>query len=96
MSIKANSITRDSKARQDILSRLAKAKGQISGLEKMIASDASCSDILMQISAVRAAIGKIGMMIMQNYIRNCFSYQNKEAVENRIEELINSFSKFIR
>jgi len=82
--------------KQNLLTRLAKAKGQISGLEKMIASDASCSDILMQISAVRAAIGKIGMMIMQNYIRNCFSYQNKETVDNKIEELINSFSKFIR
>ena len=82
--------------KQNLLTRLAKTKGQISGLEKMIASDASCSDILMQISAVRAAIGKIGMIIMQNYIRNCFSYQNKEAFENRIEELIKSFSKFIR
>ena len=94
--MEADSITRDSKARQDILTRLAKTKRQVSGLEKMIAGGASCSDILMQISAVRAVVGKIGMMIMQNYIRNCFSYQNKEAAENRIEELINSFSKFIR
>jgi len=85
-----------SKVKGDLLTRLRKVKGQISGLEKMIERDASCPDILMQISAVRGAIGKIGMLIMQNYMRDCFIYQNKETFDNRLEELIKSFSKFIR
>ena len=84
------------KIKNDLLSRLKRAKGQISGLEKMIEKNASCSDILMQISAVRAAIGKIGVLIMQNYMRDCFTCQNREIFEERIEELIKSFSKFIR
>jgi len=33
---------------------------------------------------------------MQNYIRDCFTSQSKEIFEDRIEELIKSFSKFIR
>lgn len=84
------------KAKEDLLKRLRKVKGQISGLERMIERNASCSDILMQISAVRAAVGKIGMLIMQNYMRDCFSCQDERSFENRIEELVNSFSKFIR
>jgi len=84
------------KVKEDLLMRLRKIRGQISGLEKMIETDAPCSDILMQISAARAAVGKVGMMIMQNYIRDCFTSQNKEIFEDRIEELIKSFSKFIR
>ena len=84
------------KIKNDLLSRLKRAKGQISGLEKMIEKNASCSDILMQISAVRAAIGKIGVLIMQNYMRDCFISENKEIFEEKIEELVRSFSKFIR
>jgi len=85
-----------SKVKEDLLRRLRKVKGQVSGLEKMIEKDASCPDILMQISAVRGAVGKIGMLIMQNYMRDCFTYQDKETFDNRVEELTKSFSKFIR
>jgi len=87
---------KSSKAKEDILIRLRKVKGQIGGLERMIEKDAACSEILMQVSAVRAGIGKVGMLIMQNYMRDCFICQDKEIFENRIEELIKSFSKFIR
>jgi len=69
------------KVKEDLLRRLRKVRGQISGLERMIEKDSSCSDILMQVSAVRAAIGKIGMLIMQNYIRECFSCQDEKAFE---------------
>ena len=89
-------MAKSSQVREDLLTRLRKIKGQISGLEKMIERDTSCSDILMQISAVRAAVGKIGMMIMQSYMRDCFTYEKSEIFEDRIKELIKSFSKFIR
>ena len=84
------------KTKDDLLRRLRKVKGQISGLERMIEEDASCSNILIQVSAVRAAIGKIGMLIMQNYMRDCFSCQDEKTFEERVEELVSSFSKFIR
>jgi len=89
-------MVKNSKIKEDLLIRLRKIEGQIKGLEKMIEADAHCSDVLMQISAVRAAVGKVGMIIMQNYIRDCFSCQSEENFEDRIEELIKSFSKFIR
>ncbi len=89
-------IPKDNNPKEDILTRLRKAKGQMGGLEKMIERGNPCSDILMQISAIRSAVGKIGMLIMQNYMRDCFIYQDKETFEDRIEELIKSFSKFIR
>lgn len=89
-------MAKSSQVREDLLTRLRKIKGQISGLEKMIERDTSCSDILMQISAVRAAVGKIGMMLMQSYMRDCFTCEKSEIFEDRIKELINSFSKFMR
>jgi len=89
-------MVKSSKVRKNILTRLRKVEGQISGLKKMIEKDASCSDILIQISAARAAVGKIGMLIMQNYMRDCFINQDKEVFEDKLEELTESFSKFIR
>jgi DNA-binding FrmR family transcriptional regulator len=89
-------MVKSSEVKEDLLIRLRKIKGQISGLEKMIERDTSCSDILMQISAVRAAVGKVGMIIMQNYMRDCFTCEKSEIFEDRIKELIKSFSKFMR
>jgi len=89
-------VAESGKTKEDLLMRLRKAKGQIGGLEKMIERNVSCSEILIQISAIRAAVGKIGIIIMQNYMRDCFISQDNATFEKRAEDLIKSFSKFIR
>ena len=45
---------------KDIQVRLRKIEGQVKGIEKMVASEACCKNILVQVAAVRAAMNKVG------------------------------------
>ncbi|MEW5817993.1 MAG: metal-sensitive transcriptional regulator [Spirochaetota bacterium] len=81
---------------QKALRRLKNIEGQVRGLQRMIAEEAYCVDILTQISAARAALKSVGMIILKRHIETCVS----EAIETGgteraqiIDELMNVLSK---
>ncbi|MFW5975903.1 MAG: metal-sensitive transcriptional regulator, partial [Alkalispirochaetaceae bacterium] len=51
--------------------RLRRIQGQIGGIEKMIAEDRYCIDILTQISAVVSALRGVEDLVMQNHLQTC-------------------------
>lgn len=84
-------------AKEDILKRLRRIEGQIKGIQKMIEADQGCADVLVQVAAARAAINKVGGLILENYSKTCI----KKAAENKMEdtqidELIETIIKYTR
>jgi DNA-binding FrmR family transcriptional regulator len=73
------------KTRQEVEKRLNKIGGQISGIRRMVAEDRYCVDILIQIAATRAALDKVGRMIMKGHMESCVA---KAIKGNRGQELI--------
>ncbi|MDP9268825.1 MAG: metal-sensitive transcriptional regulator [Acidobacteriota bacterium] len=53
------------------LKRLRRIEGQVRGLEKMVADDRYCADILVQLSSVQAALRAVGRELMRNHLRHC-------------------------
>ena len=51
--------------------RLARIEGQVRGLRRMIAEDAYCDDVLAQASAVRAALGKASLVVLEHHMKHC-------------------------
>jgi DNA-binding FrmR family transcriptional regulator len=83
--------------KQDLQSRLRKIEGQIRGIQKMIDEDRYCVDILLQISAVRAALQKVGLSLFKSHARGCVATALREqGNEEIIEELIEVIDKFSR
>ncbi|NLY43978.1 MAG: metal-sensitive transcriptional regulator [Clostridiaceae bacterium] len=83
--------------KDDILKRLKRIEGQVKGIYKMVEQDKCCSDILVQVAAIRAAINKVGGLILENYSRNCIKDAvKKKDEEETINELIDIVLKFIR
>ncbi len=83
--------------KEDILSRMKKIEGQAKGIQKMIEEDKCCGDIMIQISAIRSAINKVGGFIIDSYIKECL----KESLENgkgdkNIEEVIDTIVKYVK
>lgn len=56
---------------EDALKRLKRAKGQVNGIIRMVEENKYCPDILIQISAARAALDKAGSVILKNHISHC-------------------------
>ena len=53
------------------LRRLRRIEGQVRGLQKMIADDRYCADILTQISSVQEALRGVGRELLRNHLKHC-------------------------
>ena len=83
--------------KDDIKKRLRKTGGQISGIEKMVDEGRYCVDVLQQISAVRAALNKVALMILESHTKSCVVKAIQEnRTEDTVEELIEIISKFTK
>lgn len=82
--------------KKDIQVRLRRIEGQVKGIEKMIENEASCKDILVQIAAIRAAINKVGGLVLENYAKNCFCKDDQESSQDNIEELVSTLLMFLK
>jgi CsoR family transcriptional regulator, copper-sensing transcriptional repressor len=85
------------KCSKDILKRLRRVEGQVKGIQKMVEKDKNCGDILIQVAAVRAAINKVGGMILENHTKSCIStIVSSEDKEKEIDILNSTIQSFMR
>ncbi|MDA8442107.1 MAG: metal-sensitive transcriptional regulator [Peptococcaceae bacterium] len=81
---------------KDVLNRLKTVKGHVSGIEKMIEQDQNCSDILLQLGAIRSAINKVSIIIAEHYALACYDSaidngaDPKEVIRKAIQAVIKS------
>ncbi|MGI6114207.1 MAG: metal-sensitive transcriptional regulator [Mahellales bacterium] len=86
----------ENRTKEDIINRLKKIEGQVKGIQRMVNDEKYCVDILVQIAAVRAAINKVGGIILKQHTLGCIKKGlDCEDREDKIEELIGVFMKFM-
>jgi CsoR family transcriptional regulator, copper-sensing transcriptional repressor len=61
----------DDQTRQIVVQRLASAAGHVKGIERMVAEDTYCIDVIKQIQAVQAALNKVSTLILDNHLHTC-------------------------
>ena len=72
-----------------VLNRLAKARGHLDSIIRMVESGRDCSDVLIQLSAVKSAINNTGKIILKDHIDHCIV----DAVENNDKEALEELNK---
>ncbi|WP_077302677.1 metal-sensing transcriptional repressor [Virgibacillus pantothenticus] len=75
-----------------ITNRLKRIEGQVRGIQKMVEEDRYCIDILVQISAINAALKKVGFSIAERHTKHCVSHalqsgQGEDAIDELMEVL---------
>lgn len=73
--------------RQEITARLKRAEGQIRGLQRMVDEEQDCEAILVQLMAARSALDKVGLLIVSNYIDQCFPDEDPKTKERVLRPL---------
>ena len=68
---------RSEKEKEQIINRLKRIEGQVRGIQNMIENDRYCVDILVQISAINAAMKKVGMGVLKTIRVIVFQVQLK-------------------
>lgn len=82
----------DSKIEKDeLLTRLKKIEGQVKGIQRMVDEEKCCTEVMVQISAIRSAINKVGGMMIEKYVAECMLQGMKKSIaKGEIDESINS------
>ena len=81
---------------QAVLNRLSRAIGHLESVRKMVENGRDCSEVLIQIAAVRAAITNIGKVILQDHIQHCIVDAVEHDDEQALEDLCQAIDKFIK
>ena len=81
---------------KDLLKRLKLAEGQIRGIQNMVENDAYCPDILIQVSAVTAALNSFSKKLLACHIRTCVSGDIRSGDEGAIDEFVSMLQKLMK
>ena len=63
--------------------RLNRIEGQVRGLTKMLDADRYCIDIITQIGAVRAALGRVEEELLRDHVGHCVE---DDRVDDRVDD----------
>src|ERR671924_875602 len=76
--------------------RLARIEGQVRGIEGMVEDDRYCIDVLTQISAVRAALDKVALGLLDDHARHCVMGAEGQQRIDRTDELMGAVGRLMR
>ena len=79
-----------------VLNRLSRAIGHLESIKKMVENGRDCSEVLIQLSAVKAAINNTGKVILQDHIQHCLLDAIESGDRKEIEELNKAIDRFIK
>lgn len=82
-------------SRDDLISRLKRVEGQAKGIQKMIEDGRDCTDVMTQLSSVRAAVNALSGEMLEAFALYCLRHPDEfgsqeQAVEQAVKALVRS------
>ncbi len=81
---------------KDLIHRLNRMEGQIRGIRGMVERGVYCTDILVQVAAVNAALNSFNRVLLANHIKTCVTDDIRAGKEETVDELIATLQKLMR
>jgi len=81
------------------LKRLRRIEGQIRGLQRMVAEDEYCIDILTQISAATKALQAVSLGLLDQQLQHCVAEaiaQGGDTAEEKVREASEAIARLVR
>ena len=78
-----------------VLNRMSRAIGHMNAVKKMIEDGRDCSDVLIQLSAIRSEITGVSKVILKDHIDHCIVDAVKDNDEDAIENLKGAIDKLL-
>ncbi len=76
--------------------RLSRIEGQVRGLRDMLSRDAYCTDILVQVSAVNAALNSFSRELLSEHIHTCVADGIRAGDDAVVDELVSALQKLMK
>jgi DNA-binding FrmR family transcriptional regulator len=83
-----------------LITRLHRIEGQVRGIERMVADERYCIDILTQIGAVSTALETVAQKLLEEHANHCvagaLASGSREEAEEKTRELLQAVQRFAR
>ena len=79
-----------------LMNRLNRIEGQIRGIKGMVEKNADCPDILIQVSAVTAALNAFNRKLLTSHIETCVAEGIRNGDDEKIAELVEVIRKLMK
>ena len=79
-----------------VLNRLSRAIGHMESIKRMVEEGRDCSEVLIQLSAVKSAINNTGKIILQDHIEHCIVDAVEHGDRDTIKELEKAIDRFMK
>ena len=79
---------RSTKEYKDLMNRLKRIEGQVRGIQGMLENDAYCTDVLIQVAAVNAALNSFNKALLAEHVRTCVADNIRAGNDEVIDELV--------
>ena len=87
---------RSEEHRREVSNRLARAIGHLQKVKQMVDDDEDCSDVLIQLAAVKSAINNTGKVILKDHMEHCIVHAVEDGDTEMIAELNTAIDKFMK
>lgn len=87
---------RTQEEQEKLLAQINRIEGQVRGIGKMVAEDRYCIDVLIQVQAARAALTKVGLIILEGHAKGCVVDAVQRGEAAIVDELVDAVKKFVR
>ena len=80
-----------------VLNRLARIEGQVKSIQRMVEAGRDCSEVLIQVAAVRAALDQADRLILEDHMEHCILDAVEEGRgQEALDDLKVALKRFIR
>ena len=87
---------RTEEERTALIHRLNRIEGQVRGIRGMIEKDAYCTDVMVQVAAVTAALNAFNRELLGSHIRTCVADNIRKGQDDVIDELLQTLQKMMK
>lgn len=87
---------RDKEEYTKLMNRLKRIEGQVRGVQGMLENDAYCIDILVQVSAINAALNSFNKELLSNHLKTCVKNNIQGGNDEVVDELIKVLPKLMK
>jgi DNA-binding FrmR family transcriptional regulator len=85
----------DPTIKEENLKRLRRIEGQIRGLQRMIAEDRYCADIMVQVSSAQEALRAVGKALLRNHLRHCATEAIRKGTPAEVEAMYDEILEMV-
>ncbi|MDO4834599.1 MAG: metal-sensing transcriptional repressor [Bacillota bacterium] len=79
-----------------VLNRMSRIIGHMQSVRTMVENDRDCSEVLIQLSAIRSALQSVSRVILKEHMSTCIVDAVREGDMQQIEELNAAIDKFMK